>query len=543
MKNYFILALALIVLLIGSCSKNDSEPELITFGILTTADFQSTLEGMEVDFHGHNLVVGGMDRISSLAGNLRSNYDVSILLASGDDLMGSIYDMFHGEPDMRGMTMAGYDVAVPGNHEFDNGPDMYNIALNYADFDFVCSNLNILEAGLLSKIKPNVIKEYRGVRIGFFGLITPNLERITNTEGKVTVEQNLNEAARKQIAYFNENNCDLIIAITHIDAPLDLKLAAEVPGIDIIFGGQTHDSVFQVVQNDSVNCIVVQPIAIYTMGELSFMYNREIDEITDINWEIHLLDSTVGCDSTVKALMDSFLNIYDSLLSEPIGESTVDLDAQKHVIRAQETNLGNLIADSWRDWFSEIDIALVNSGCIRGDKIYPAGSISHKTVIEMQFFMDEIYEVKIDGSQLKQILEIDASAIRVDGDSCPESQRAENGGFLQVSGIKFIIDTTKSCFCAEYDGLNVSRIIDKGNRISEVYIANGTGWETLNDSTEYTILITDWSAGGGDGYYLFLESSIDKTPTTVISTDVLAKYIRDNTPISPVVEDRITIVP
>lgn len=242
--------------------------------------------------------------------------------------------------------------------------------------------------------------------------------------------------------------------------------------------------------------------------------------------------------------MAQYMSTYEEGLEEVIGESTVDLDATKSVVRGEESVLGNMIADVMLDWFSDADIALINGGVIRGDKIYPAGDLTYLTVNEILPFRNEIVKVQLPGTELRQVLEISASSITVEGDGCsdPNATRTSSGGFLQVGGLKVTYDTSREPFCAVYDGKDITEIVNPGNRVTNMEVLENGDWNTLVDDATYTILINSWLAGGGDGYYIFRNESITKDYTTVIDTDALIYYIQENTPLTPVLEGRITIV-
>ena len=519
----------------GGCKRRSS----VRIAIMTTADLQSYIIPHNAVIDGETLKVGGLERIASAAEQVREEVDGALLLSSGDDLLGPLFSLFHGEPEMRGMTLAGYDIVTPGNHEFDNGVEVYKTSLGFAGFDVVSANLIIDDKELADRIRPYVIKEVAGVRIGIFGMMTPELLRISNPSGGgVDVNQDIVSVAKSIVDELKDRGCDIIIGLTHIGAKLDRKLAQEVKGIDIIVGGHDHKYVYDKVGNT----IIVQDGAKGEyLGVLRFIFQNS--EIVNPEWQRVLLDSTVGYDPEIQRLMGDYMKKYNDRLGEVIGESEVDLDARKDIVRSRESNIGNLIADSWLDWFKDAEIALVNGGSIRGDRIYPAGPITYLTVNEILPFRNEVVEVKVNGSDLKQVLEVSASALRIGNDGCPDSCRAPTGGFLQIGGLKITIDTTQPPFCAVYSGKEIKEIINPGSRIVDVKVYKDGIWTPLDSSTIYTIVINGWLAEGGDGHYIFSDDNIEKEFTTVITTDILVNYIQQNTPISPRAEGRINFNP
>lgn len=540
-KSFFRIFFAfslLFSLFIASCSNHNSSNS-VDFAIMTTADIQSNIVPYEAEIDDESISVGGFERIAAAAQTVRNEADVSLLVSTGDDLFGPLYSILKGEPEITGMNLTLYDVICPGNHEFDFGADLYKTAIANAEFPIVCANLNFDDPELSSIITSTHIKEIKGVKVGIFGLMTPDFLRVCNPGPGVEINEDYISVAQNMVNELDSVDCDLIIALTHIGEVDDRILAQNVDGIDIIVGGHSHTYVYETVNN---TIIINDGIGAQYLGVLRFTY--EDGQIRFPDWELVLLDSDVGTDAEIQALMAQYIETYKKDLEKVIGESTVDLDATKSVVRGEEAVLGDMITDSMLYWFSDASIALVNGGSIRGDKVYPAGDLTYLTVNEILPFRNEIVEVQLKGSELRQVLEISASSIKIEGDDCPDpdATRASSGGFLQVGGLKVTYDTSGEPFCAVYDGKDVTKIVSPGNRVKSVEVFKNGDWNPLEDNSTYAVLVIAWLAGGGDGYYVFRDESIEKDYTTVIDTDVLIRYIQENTPLTPVLEGRITIV-
>ena len=506
---------------------------------MATADIQSNIVPYEAKIDDEDISVGGFERIAAAARTMRNEADASLLVSTGDDLFGPLFSLLKGEPEITGMNLAGYDIVCPGNHEFDFGADLYKTAIASAGFPIVCANLNFDDQELSSIITSTHIKEIKGVKVGIFGLMTPDFLRVCNPDPGVEVNEDYISVAQNMVNELESVNCDLIIALTHIGEDDDRILAQNVKGIDIIVGGHSHTYVYETVNN---TIIINDGAGAQYLGILRFTY--EDGQIKSPDWELVLLDSSVGTNYEIQTLMARYMSTYEEGLGEVIGRSTVDLDATKSTVRGEESVLGNMIADAMLYWFDDADIALINGGAIRGDKIYPAGDLTYLTVNEILPFRNEIVKAQVTGTELRQVLEISASSITVEGDDCsdPNATRTTSGGFLQVGGLKITYDTSGEPFCAVYDGKDVTEIVNPGNRVTNVEFLENGDWNTLEDDATYTILISSWIAGGGDGYYFFRNESVTKDYTTVIDADVLIRYIQENTPLRPVLEGRITIV-
>ena len=480
-----------------------------------------------------SVTTGGFTRIASLVKGIKAVSDGTLVVDTGDLFAGPVFTTFHGIPEVEAMNLIGYDVLAPGNHEFDQGIDTMVNALKKAKFSVLIANAKTTNEDLAKLIKPYVVKEIAGVKVGIFGLITPDLPRITNVGTAVTVEDPIAVAKEMVKKLRDEEKVDIVIAATHIGTPLDEKLAKEVKGIDIILGGHTHDILYEKV-GDTI--IAHAGAKGEVMGYLNL--NVQDGKIIDSKWYPIFL----GEDPQVENALDPYKAKLEQVYSATIGYTKVDLDARKSVVRTRESNLGDLITDSWMERFPQADLAITNGGGIRGDRIFPAGVITYKTLLDIHPFGNTVVIVKLTGKELKQIFEISGSALRVKGDGCEDSSRAPTGGFLQVSGVKVTYDLSKAPFCAEYDGRAVKKVINAGERVKEllVYDKKTGKYEPVQDDKVYTVLINSWMAGGGDGYYIFMDK--DKTDTNQTIPDVLMYYVKKHSPIAPKVEGRITEV-
>ncbi len=479
------------------------------------------------------VTTGGFTRVASLVKGIKEIADGTLVVDTGDLFAGPVFTTFHGIPEVEAMNAIGYDVLAPGNHEFDQGIDTMVNALKKAKFAVLIANAKTTDDGLKDIIKPYIVKDIAGVKVGIFGLITPDLPRITNVGTAVTVDDPIAVAKEMVKKLRDEEKVDIVIAATHIGTPLDEKLAKEVSGIDIILGGHTHDVLYEKVGDT----IIAHAGA---KGEVLGYLDVKVQggKIISSAWAPIFL----GEDPQVENILDPYKTKLEEVYSATIGYTKVDLDARKSVVRTRESNLGNLITDSWMERFPEADVAITNGGGIRGDRIYPAGVITYQTLLSIHPFGNTVVMVKVNGEELKQIFEISGSALRVKDDGCEDSNRAPTGGFLQVAGVKVTYDLSKAPFCAEYDGREVKKVINPGERVKELLVYNKESkkYEPVQDDKTYTVLINSWMAGGGDGYYIFMNK--DKTDTNQTIPDVLMYYIKKHTPIAPQVEGRITEV-
>lgn len=510
--------------------QSPSEDEALTMIIISTSDLQSQVEPFK---NSTGSYVGGFGHISAMRKAIGEDADATLLISSGDDLAGTFYDMYSGRPEMESMTAAGYDVVCPGNHEFDFGAEKYRNATEFAGFPIVCSNMEIDDPGLGRAIVQSVILEESGVKIGVFGLMTPDLTRISSPGEGVTVDPDACGISRQMVEELRSSGADLVIAITHTGVEIDRQIAGVVPGIDLIVGGHDHEYVYETVMGQDLReTIIVQDgMRGERLGILRFTYSDK--RIRNPEWSWVWLDNNTESDPVVEGIIDPYLSQYRERLALAIGKTLTPLDTRTSTVRTGEAAAGNLITDAWQDWFPESQIVFINGGGIRGDTVYPPGNITYLTLYGMLPYRDEIVAIPMKGRDIRQALECSASALG------PEIEGIDTGGFLQVSGLHYSIDMNETPYSAIYNGSEIVEIKETGSRVTDIAVEEPDGSYTpLDDEQIYEVLVNAWLAGGGDGYWIFAGSE-NKTFTTVYDIDPVAEYIRKNTPVAPDIEGRI----
>ncbi len=505
-----------------------------------TNDLQSQVMPFKARIGGKKMMVGGLARVATVVKEMRKLYgDKLVVVSGGDDLMGPFYLAFHGVPEYEAMDLVGYDVVTPGNHEFDLGPKVYAEALKHARFAVISTNMELDYPPFIGRIHKYRILKVGGLKVGFFGLMAPELPTISNVGDSVKVKTDLVKVARDAVKLLKKRGADVVIAVTHIGIERDIMLAKHVSGIAAILGGHSHTVVrdFHVVTGPGGwKTVVVQAgaRAMYA-GRLYLPIKDGRPVIDKTVWDLVLLDKRIKEDPTVMAYLKPFVAEMKKKMSTPVGVSKVPLDARKKSVRRKEANIGDFFADAMR-WKFDADIALTNGGGIRGDRIYPAGKISYATLLALHPFGNTVVVFKLKGSDILKILEISASAVPYPGDHYSGTNRTPTGGFLQVSGIKVVYDLRKKPTLISPNG----KLISWGHRVVKVEVKTKTGWKPLLPNKVYKVVTNSWLAHGGDKYFVF--KSKKGYDTTVTLPDVLYAYIKHlGGSIAPKVDGRIVI--
>lgn len=252
--------------------------------ILHTNDTHSQIEPFG-EQAGDNKGKAGLARRATLIKEIRKQYPNVLLLDAGDFIQGTPYfNMFGGELEVKAMNQLGYDVVTLGNHEFDNGVEFLSKMLQNAKFDIVSANYDVSNTVLKNQIKPYVIKNINGIKVGIIGLnVRPNgLISDKNFEG-IRFLNPIDEVNRYAKILKEDEKVDLVIALSHLgyqsDSQFsDKKVAAESRNVDIIIGGHSHTYLPEPVEVKNMDG---QPVMITQSGSKGMNVGKLIFEISN----------------------------------------------------------------------------------------------------------------------------------------------------------------------------------------------------------------------------------------------------------------------
>jgi 5'-nucleotidase len=221
----------------------------VTITILHTNDTHSQIDPLPLSDRTYP-GKGGVARRATLVKRVRRENPNTLLIDAGDVFQGTPYFNFYkGEVEYKAMSEIGYDVGTLGNHEFDNGVDALAAAIKFARFDLISTNYEVKATALENLIKPYVVRELSGVRVGLFGLGISPVGLITPANFKGVTYRDPIIAAREAVELLRgKERCALVIAMSHLGYYAepksgqvgDSQLAANVDGIDFIASGHTH---------------------------------------------------------------------------------------------------------------------------------------------------------------------------------------------------------------------------------------------------------------------------------------------------------------
>ena len=377
-----------------------------------------------------------------------------LLVDAGDHIQGTAYgSMDDGATIIELMNEAGYDLATPGNHEFDYGMARAKAVLREADFPYVSCNWVDLRTGL--NVLPSVKFFFVGGRkIAFVGVTTPETFTkstpayfMNDAQTKYIYDilggedgQKLYDAVQKAIDKAEFWGADTIIGLGHLGVDpssspwTSEEVIAHTHGFTAFIDGHSHT----VMANKQVTDASGKAVTLTQTGS----YFKNIGKMTvgaDGTITTELIDTYEGLDAAVAATASNWISAVDDMLGEEIAVGDTkfyinDPATGKRRIRSGETNLGDFVADGIYTYFNEIeelhcDVAIMNGGGIRTD--VEAGPWSFKTCKTVSPFGNVACLMSVTGQQIQDALEFGA---RFAG-----SEGKENGGFLQVAGARYTI--------------------------------------------------------------------------------------------------------
>ena len=443
-----------------------------------------------------------------------------LLVDAGDHIQGTAYgSMDDGATIIELMNEAGYDLATPGNHEFDYGMARARAVLREADFPYVSCNWVDLRTGF--NVLPSVKFFFVGGRkIAFVGVTTP--ETFTKSTPAYFMNdaqtryiydilggedgQKLYDAVQKAIDKAEFWGADTIIGLGHLGVDpssspwTSEEVIAHTHGFTAFIDGHSHT----VMANKQVTDASGKAVTLTQTGS----YFKNIGKMTvgaDGTITTELIDTYEGLDAAVAATASNWISAVDDMLGEEIavGDQKFyinDPATGKRRIRSGETNLGDFVADGIYTYFNEIeelhcDIAIMNGGGIRTD--VEAGPWSFKTCKTVSPFGNVACLMSVTGQQIQDALEFGARFAGAEG--------KETGGFLQVAGARYTIHTGTPN-TVQTDDKNVWTGSAATPRVSNVEIYDKTTgtYQPLDPNATYALAGMNYTLRNlGDGFAMF----------------------------------------
>ena len=449
----------------------------------------------------------GYAGLAALRDAIAAQGNYVVLVDNGDSIQGEpVGTMTKGEALIDLMNAVGYDIATPGNHEFDYGMERFLELTEKANFPYISANFN-KEGELV--FAPYVIKEFDGVKIAFVGISTP--KTLTSSTPAYFMDdagnfiygffqdetgEKLYNAVQNAVDGAVAEGADYVVAMGHTGDEAECQpwtyadIIANTTGIDAYLDGHSHDKNQVAMKNKAGEEVLrsgcgtklegIGYLRIAVDGGLSVGVYEWVYDFAAA--ELIKNDVTVAVENATAALNEK--------LSEVVASTQVDLVIKDpatgvRIVRTAETNLGDLCADAYRDQ-SGADVAIVNGGGVR-DTI-KAGNITLNDILKVHPFGNSMCVIEITGAKILDALEY----------ACKDVP-SEFGGFLQVSGMTFEIHTYIPS-SVTMDEAKMFKAVEGEYRVKNVMI----GGEPLDLEKTYTLASHNYKLKqNGDGNTVF----------------------------------------
>ena len=471
---------------------------------------------------------------------LAAKGDAVILVDDGDNIQGEpIGTMTKGESLVDLMNQAGYELAIPGNHEFDYGMDRFlELATQKAKFEYISCNFNH-EGELV--FKPYAIKELGGAKVAFVGVTTPKTltsstpKYFQNDSGEFVygffqdeTGEGVYNAVQSAVDAARAEGADYVVVMGHMGNEEECRpwtyadVIEHTNGIDVFLDGHSHDTEQVVMKNKDgdevlrsacgtkLSCIGWCRIA--QDGKITtglYTWNNDASVPAMLGLENKMSKAVTAASAALDKKLQEVVATSQVLLTINDPEAVDDNGKPIRMVRRAETNLGDLCADAYR-FQSGADIAFVNGGGVRTN--IAAGKITLDDILLVHPFGNAMCVIEVTGQQILDALEWGARKVP-----------GENGGFLQVSGLSYEIHSylpdpcqvDENTMCAGFEG---------ERRVQNVLV----GGEPIDPAATYTLASHDYMLlNNGDGFTAFNGAKLLQDRVK-LDNQVLIDYITEN---------------
>jgi len=454
---------------------------------------------------------GGVARLNAVALAERAANPNFLYVFDGDMLSPSILSGFDQGQNMIDLTnQVPFDIAVPGNHEFDFGVNNFIEKMAVSAYPWAAVNVTNADGSTVVGMTGTMMKEFDGVMVALVPVAQDTTPEVTSSGDLVfgpTVEMGVAAANAAR-----DEGADIVIGVVQTDMSND-RLLIRSGAFDVIISGDDHsyatsyDGRTAYVET-SIDGRFLSPIDLeITIGEKRGKRH--------ISWtpNFRFIDTAnVTPDPDTQAMVDEFTKQLDESLNVEIGATTGPLDSRRNSVRGQETAIGNLVADAMRA-ATGADVAMANGGGIRADREYAAGTmLTRRDILTELPFGNVTVMSEITGQQILDAMENGVSKVE-DG----------SGRFPQISGMSIVYDPTAPA----------------GARIVKLMI----GESEVDLNATYKFATNNYAMGGGDGYGMLGGGRmlIDTGNGNLMANDVI-NYVIEQGGVHNTVEGRITVV-
>ncbi len=449
---------------------------------------------------------GGLAEAATLIRAQRAR-NINTIVTFGGDLISPSFmsGLTQGSQMIDMLNSLGVDYAALGNHEFDFGPAVLRQRMAESRFVWLATSVREDDGLPFGGANATAIRRIGPFTIGFFSVLS------LDTAGRSSPGSHVNfispaRAADEAVKALRAHGVNVVVALTHEPVDDDKALVRQVPGIDLVLGGDDHEPM--TIEEHGVPIVKSGHDAEF-LAVVDLSIEMQDDQVK-VSVTSHLQPTLgVGPNARLAAKIKAYNDDFDKLLGQPVATVGGELDSRLDVVRGAESSMGDVIAESLRAG-TGADIAIINGGGIRGDRLYTAGSqLIRKDILRELPFANTAVVVELTGADILAALENGVS-----------KYADKAGRFPQVAGLAFVFNPGKSA----------------GKRIVSVSIAGAP----LDPKKVYKVATNQFMAGGGDGYDMLPKAKrVEGTGDGRLLTQILADYLSAKGTIAQALDGRI----
>ena len=457
-----------------------------------------------VDKHGER---GGVARAKTLVDSVKKENKNTIVLQGGDlgggVLFGAVY---HGFPMIEAFNKMPIDISNFGQHEFDFGVTEARNLVNKSKFQWISTNLKESSGKPFNNSKEYIVKKIGDFKVGFLGTTDGMETTIQTTE---IYQEDIIKSIGENLEKLKKEKVDFIVLLTQSEPELNIEILEKYPEINAVLAEEKSE------KYNFVTYVGEKPI-VSPQGNMGSIVKIDIFKNKDgkIKQSLEFLpvDNSVPSDKEMLKLEEFYKEKLDRDLGTVIAKNNVKLDSgfgENHHARYEESNVGNLIADAYKNHFNT-EIAFMNGGGIRAN--IESGDFRLRDAISILPFSNKVGAFKYSGKTIVEALEHGVSSV---------DKKA--GRFLQVSGMKY-----------SYNPKN-----EVGSRVSNVTI-NG---KPIQLETIYTVALPLYIKNGGDEFQMLKNTmgAVEIDSEKNIDSDIFIDYVKKVKVLNPKLEGRIVV--
>ena len=457
MKKIYLLFFVIFFILPCSCKKSNEKSAFTIVHMNDTHSKDKELITVSKE-DGTTNRYGGAARRKTFIDNVKRENENVIVMHAGDTVTGSVFSIvYKGMDEVELMNDIGVNVAALGNHEFDFGIEQLNNMISNRNFPTIACNVKVKSTDK-NYVLPYIITNINGIHVAVIGVLQSEKMNILQGLDHIYIEDEIDSLKNLLDEIPLNTTNDVTILLSHAGFDIDKKIASEIPNVfNIIIGGHTHTLLRSPVIIGNTTIVQAGQYGEY-IGTIDVIFRNGKYAYPD--YKLIRLDESIKEDETILAKIEEMQRKVDEEFNVEIASLPYTLTDKD--VRNKSTALGNFVSDIVSSSQDGIDIALINSGSLRGE--LPGGKVTLANMYEFFPFDNLIILTTLNGRQLKTILQLSVS-------------KAGEGAFLQVS---------KDCI------INV----DSNGKLLESYI-NG---KAINDNDKYVVAVADYIFNGGEKY-------------------------------------------